>query len=66
MITFEITEIINDILELEEHNRDRISLDAVEAALGVGSVNSKYPQFRNGLGNPKIAGLGPSKVIRNF
>ena len=66
MITFEITEIINDILELEKHNRDRISLDAVEAALGVGSVNSKYSQFRNGLRSPKMAGLEPSKLIRKF
>ena len=46
MITFEIIEIVNDVLELEEHTR-QLSLDALEKALGFGSVESKYPQLRN-------------------
>ena len=41
MITFEIIEIINDVLELEEHNLEMINLDALEEAL-VGSHDSKY------------------------
>ena len=46
VITFEIIEIVNDVLGLAEHNRE-LSLDALEKALGFGSVESKYPQLRN-------------------
>lgn len=39
VITFEITENINDLMELEERNVGRISLSAIEEALGVRSVD---------------------------
>ena len=44
MITFEIIEIINDVLVLEEHNLELINFDALEEAL-VGSHDSKYSYF---------------------
>ena len=46
MITFEVIEIINDVLELEDHNLELISLDALEEEL-LGSHDSKYSLFRN-------------------
>ena len=63
MITFEITEIINDILELEEHNLELISLNVLGEDL-VGSHTGKYSQF----GNPsepkwRDSKLGPNSGI---
>ena len=61
MITFEIIEIVTDVLELEEHTR-RLSLDALEKTLGIGSVESKYPQLRN----PESGKWLESDLIRDY
>ena len=65
MITFEIIEIINDVLVLEEHNLELINFDALEEAL-VGSHDSKYSYFpKTGMTWSPSLGLN-SGIFGNF